>query len=166
MKSDAIKKGMSRAPARAMWKAVGLTDADLERPMVAVANCHTEITPCNLHLGRLAQKVKEGIREAGGTPLEFNTVSVSDGIAMGTEGMRASLISREVVADSVELAVRGHMFDAVVALSGPPTQLTLTQLVTDALRRELARLRKTKHRGRPFPKRGKSGLRVGRPIRG
>ncbi len=133
MRSDAIKKGASRAPARSMLKATGLTDVDLERPLVAVANTWSEVTPCNYHLRRLAEKVKEGIRSAGGTPIEFNTVVVSDGIAMGTEGMKASLISREVVADSIELVVQGHLFDAVVALSGcdktiPGTVMALARM--------------------------------------
>lgn len=112
------KADVSRAPARAMLKATGLTDEDLEKPFVAVVNTWTEVTPCNMHLNKLAEHVKRGIREAGGTPIEFNTIVVSDGISMGTEGMKASLMSREVVADSLELAVRGHMFDAVVGLSG------------------------------------------------
>ncbi len=133
MRSDAIKKGLSRAPARAMLKATGLTDADLERPFVAVINTWAEVTPCNFHLRRLAEKVKEGIRAAGGTPIEFNTIVVSDGISMGTEGMKASLVSREVIADSIELVVRGHFFDAVVALSGcdktiPGTVMALARL--------------------------------------
>jgi dihydroxy-acid dehydratase len=101
-----------------MLRATGLTDSDLERPLVAVANTWTEVMPCNIHLRRLAEAVKAGIRQAGGTPIEFNTIAVSDGISMGTEGMKCSLVSREVVADSIELAVRGHLFDAVVALSG------------------------------------------------
>ena len=117
MYSDGIKKGPNRAPARAMFKATGLTDADLEKPLVAIANTWTEVGPCNFHLRELAEKVKEGVRKAGGTPLEFNTIVVSDGISMGTEAMKASLVSREVIADSIELCVRGHMFDAVVALS-------------------------------------------------
>ena len=133
MRSDAIKKGVSRAPARSMLKATGLTDADLERPLIAVANTWSEVTPCNYHLRRLAEKVKQGIRAAGGTPIEFNTIVVSDGIAMGTEGMKASLISREVVADSIELVVQGHLFDAVVALSGcdktiPGTVMALARM--------------------------------------
>lgn len=133
MQSDAIKKGISRAPARAMLKATGLTDEDLSKPLVAVANTWTEAGPCNFHLRTLSEKVKEGIRKAGGTPLEFNTIVVSDGISMGTEAMKASLVSREVVADSIELAVRGHMFDAVVALSGcdktiPGTIMALARL--------------------------------------
>jgi dihydroxy-acid dehydratase len=101
-----------------MLRATGLADADLERPLVAVANTWSEITPCNSHLRRLAEDVKAGIREAGGTPIEFNTIVVSDGIAMGTEGMRASLVSREVIADSIELAVRGHSLDGVVVIVG------------------------------------------------
>jgi dihydroxy-acid dehydratase len=101
-----------------MLKAIGFTDEDLRRPIVGVANTWIETMPCNYHLRRLAAKVKEGIRAAGGTPMEYNTVAVSDGITMGTEGMKASLISREVVADSIELVARGHMFDAVVAISG------------------------------------------------
>src|SRR3984885_9933353 len=111
MQSDAIKKGIARAPARAMLKATGLTDADLARPLVAVANTWSDVTPCNFHLRTLAEKVKQGIRAAGGTPIECNTIVVSDGITMGTEGMKASLISREVIADSIELFVRAHAFD-------------------------------------------------------
>jgi len=133
MHSDAIKKGINRAPARAMLKATGLNDADLEKPLIAVANTWTDATPCNLHLRELGAKVKEGIRAAGGTPIEFNTIVVSDGISMGTEGMRASLVSREVIADSIELAVRGAMCDGVVALSGcdktiPGTMMALARL--------------------------------------
>ena len=133
MHSDAIKKGINRAPARAMLKATGLNDADLEKPLIAVANTWTDATPCNLHLRELGAKVKEGIRAAGGTPIEFNTVVVSDGISMGTEGMRASLVSREVIADSIELAVLGAMCDGVVALSGcdktlPGTMMALARL--------------------------------------
>ena len=131
--SRVITQGPDRAPSRAMFKAVGLTDEDLNRPMVGVANTWIEVMPCNFHLRRLSAKVKEGIRAAGGTPIEFNTVAVSDGISMGTEGMKASLISREVIADSIELVTRGHMFDAVVALSGcdktiPGTVMALARL--------------------------------------
>jgi dihydroxy-acid dehydratase len=133
MRSDSIKKGINRAPARAMLKATGLTDADLEKPLVAVANTWTDVTPCNMHLRGLAEKVKEGIRAAGGTPVEFNTIVVSDGISMGTEGMRASLVSREVIADSIELAVLGALCDGVVALSGcdktiPGTVMALARI--------------------------------------
>jgi dihydroxy-acid dehydratase len=101
-----------------MLKAVGFTDDDLARPLIGVANTWIEVMPCNYHLRRLSEKVKAGIRAAGGTPIEYNTIAVSDGIAMGTEGMKASLISREVIADSVELVARGHLFDGVVGLSG------------------------------------------------
>jgi len=133
MHSDEIKKGISRAPARAMLKATGLTDADLARPLVAIANTWTEVTPCNFHLRALAEKVKEGVRAAGGTPIEFDTITISDGITMGTEGMKASLISREVIADSIELFVMAHAFDAVVALCGcdktiPGTVMALARL--------------------------------------
>jgi dihydroxy-acid dehydratase len=133
MHSDQIKKGIARAPARAMLKATGLTDADLARPLVAVANTWTEVTPCNFHLRTLAEKVKEGIRAAGGTPIEFDTITISDGITMGTEGMKASLISREVIADSIELFVLAHAFDAVVAICGcdktiPGTVMALARL--------------------------------------
>ncbi len=116
--SHIITDGRTRAGARAMLKAVGFTDEDLARPIVGVANTWIETMPCNLHLRRLAAKVKEGVRAAGGTPMEFNTVAISDGVTMGTEGMKASLISREVIADSIELVGRGHMFDAIVALVG------------------------------------------------
>jgi dihydroxy-acid dehydratase len=117
-RSKALTDGASRAPARAMLRATGLTDADLERPLVGVANTWIEIGPCNYHLRDLAADVKAGIREAGGTPLEFNTVSISDGITMGCEGMRTSLVSREVIADSIELVSRGNLFDALIVLVG------------------------------------------------
>ena len=115
--SHAITTGPSRAPARAMLKAIGLTDADMEKPLIGVANTWTEIGPCNYHLRTLAEHVKAGIRAAGGTPLEFSTVSISDGITMGTEGMKTSLISREVIADSIELVARGNSLDGLVCLS-------------------------------------------------
>ncbi|MDP6371800.1 MAG: dihydroxy-acid dehydratase [Vicinamibacterales bacterium] len=117
-KSAALVEGPSRAPARAMLKAVGFDDAALHKPLIGVANTWIEVGPCNYHLRELAERVKAGIREAGGTPMEFNTVSISDGIAMGSEGMRASLVSREVIADSIELVSRGNSFDAVVVLVG------------------------------------------------
>jgi len=116
--SAALTDGPDRAGARAMLKAVGFTDEDLARPIVGVATTWIETMPCNLNQRRLAESVKEGIRAAGGTPMEFNTIAVSDGVAMGTEGMKASLISREVVADSIELVARGHLFDGLVALTG------------------------------------------------
>ena len=116
--SGAITDGPSRAPARAMLKAIGFSDADLRKPLVGIANTWTEIGPCNFHLRRLAEQIKHGIREAGGTPMEFNTVAISDGITMGSEGMRTSLVSREVIADSIELVARGHHLDGLVALVG------------------------------------------------
>src|SRR5580700_3434084 len=117
-RSRSITDGRDQAPARAMYKAIGFTDADLAKPLIAVANTWIETMPCNYHLRRLAARVKEGIRAAGGTPMEFNTIAISDGVTMGTEGMKASLVSREVIADSIELVGRGHMFDAVIALVG------------------------------------------------
>ncbi|MBI1940412.1 MAG: dihydroxy-acid dehydratase [Acidobacteria bacterium] len=115
-RSRTITDGRDRAGARSMLKAIGFTDQDLARPIVGIANTWIETMPCNFHLRRLAAKVKEGVRAAGGTPMEFNTIAISDGVTMGTEGMKASLISREVIADSIELVGRGHMFDAMVAL--------------------------------------------------
>src|SRR5881275_3253616 len=117
-RSAALIDGANRAGARAMLRASGLKDDDFKKPLIGVANTWIEIGPCNYHLRELAQHVKEGIRAAGGTPLEFNTVSISDGITMGTEGMRASLVSREVIADSIELVTRGNLFDALVVLVG------------------------------------------------
>jgi len=116
--SAALTDGPDRAGARAMLKAVGFTDEDLAKPLVGVATTWIETMPCNLNQRRLAEHVKAGIRAAGGTPMEFNTISVSDGVTMGTEGMKASLVSREVVADSIELVVRGHLLDGVVCLVG------------------------------------------------
>src|SRR5271169_5468252 len=114
--SRTILEGPARAGARSMLKAIGFTDADLARPIVGIANTWIETMPCNYHLRRLAERVKAGVRAAGGTPMEFNTIAISDGITMGTEGMKASLVSREVIADSIELVARGHMFDGIVAL--------------------------------------------------
>jgi dihydroxy-acid dehydratase len=132
-RSAPLVQGWNRAPARAMLHAAGFSRDDLEKPLIGVANTWIEIGPCNLHLRELAEYVKQGIREAGGTPLEFNTVSISDGITMGSEGMRASLVSREVIADSIELVGRGNMFDGMVALSGcdktiPGTVMALCRL--------------------------------------
>jgi len=117
-RSRLITEGRDRAPARAMFKAIGFTDQDLRQPLIGVANTWIETMPCNFHLRRLSAKVKEGIRAAGGTPMEFNTIAISDGETMGTEGMRASLVSRELIADSIELVCRGQLFDAVVAVVG------------------------------------------------
>src|SRR5882724_6871435 len=116
--SRGITDGRDRAGARSMFKAVGFTDADLAKPLIGVANTWIETMPCYFHLRRLAAKVKDGIRAAGGTPMEFHTIAISDGETMGTEGMRASLISREIIADSIELVCRGQMFDAVVCVVG------------------------------------------------
>jgi dihydroxy-acid dehydratase len=133
-----ILDGPDRAAARAYLKGIGYDEDALSRPIVGIANTWTETMPCNFHLRRLAEKVKEGVREAGATPMEFNTVAVSDGITMGTEGMKTSLISREVIADSIELVARGHMFDAVVTLSGcdktiPGTVMALARLDVPSL---------------------------------
>ncbi|HTW46745.1 MAG TPA: dihydroxy-acid dehydratase, partial [Acidobacteriaceae bacterium] len=131
--SIALTEGPNRAPARAMFRAVGFSREDLAKPIIGIANTWTEIGPCNYHLRQLAEAVKEGIREAGGTPMEFNTVTISDGITMGTEGMKASLISREIIADSVELVARGNQFDGLVAIAGcdknmPGTVMALARL--------------------------------------
>ena len=117
-KSAALTDGADRAPARAMLKAVGFTDDDLARPIVGVATTWIETMPCNFNQRLLAQHVKAGVRAAGATPMEFNTIAVSDGVSMGTEGMRASLVSREVIADSIELVARGHLFDGLICLVG------------------------------------------------
>jgi len=114
--SATITDGRDRAPARSMLKAIGFTDEDLAKPIIGIANTWIETMPCNYNLRELAVKVKEGVRAAGGTPMEFNTIAVSDGITMGTEGMKGSLVSREVIADSIELTARSYMFDAVIAL--------------------------------------------------
>src|SRR5256886_7476155 len=117
-RSRTLYEGRDRAPARSYLKAIGLTDEDIARPIVGIASTWTETMPCNFNLRRLAEHVKRGVREAGGTPMEFNTIAISDGITMGTEGMKTSLVSREVIADSIELVGRGHMFDAMVVLVG------------------------------------------------
>jgi dihydroxy-acid dehydratase len=137
-RSRAIVEGADRAPARSYLYAIGLTDEDLRKPIVGVANTWIGTMPCNFHLRRLSAKVIEGIRAAGGTPLEYNTIAISDGITMGTEGMKTSLVSRELIADSIELVARGHLFDAVVALSGcdktiPGTVMALARLDVPSL---------------------------------
>ena len=111
-------EGPARAPHRAMYKAMGLTDEELDRPLVAVSSTCNEATPCNIHLGKLAQSAKQGVKDAGCTPREFTAIAVSDGIAMGHEGMKASLVSREIIADSIEVMVRAHQYDAIVGISG------------------------------------------------
>jgi dihydroxy-acid dehydratase len=137
-RSRAVVEGPERAAARSYLYSIGLTDDDLRRPIVGVANTWIGTMPCNFHLRRLSAKVMEGIRAAGGTPLEYNTIAISDGITMGTQGMKTSLVSREVVADSIELVARGHLFDAVVTLSGcdktiPGTVMALARLDVPSL---------------------------------
>ncbi len=136
--SAIITNGRDRAAARAMYKAVGFSDEDLRKPIVGIANTWIETMPCNLNLRKLAEHVKRGIRDAGATPMEFNTIAISDGVTMGTEGMKASLVSREVIADSIELVGRGHMFDAIVALcacdkTSPGAAMALVRLNVPSL---------------------------------
>ena len=116
LRSDAIKRGLARAPHRSLLKADGLTDEELDRPLVAVVSAQNEVIPGHLHLQQIADAVKAGVRMAGGTPLQVNTIGVCDGIAMNHEGMKYSLTSREVIADSVECAIQGHQFDAMVLI--------------------------------------------------
>src|SRR5947209_20534120 len=137
-RSRALTEGPERAPARAYLKGIGYDDEARSKPIIAVANTWIETMPCNFHLRALAAKVKEGIREAGGTPMELNTIAISDGITMGTAGMRTSLPSREVIADSIELVCDAHMFDAVIAISGcdktiPATVMALCRLNVPSL---------------------------------
>ncbi|MGC1295911.1 MAG: dihydroxy-acid dehydratase [Alloacidobacterium sp.] len=132
-KSGALTEGPSRAGARSMLRSIGFTLEDLHKPIIGIANTWTEIGPCNFHLRTIAEAVKQGVRDAGGTPMEFNTVTISDGITMGTEGMKASLISREVIADSIELVSRGNLFDGLVCIAGcdknmPGTVMSLARL--------------------------------------
>jgi dihydroxy-acid dehydratase len=131
--SRAVLQGPSRAPQRAMYKAMGLADEDLARPMIGVCSSCNEATPCNIHLGRLAGLAKEGVRHGGCTPREFTTIAVSDGIAMGHEGMRASLVSREIIADSIEVMMRAHQYDGLVGIAGcdkslPGTMMAMARL--------------------------------------
>jgi len=128
-----VVEGTSRAPHRAMYKAMGLTDDDLSKPFIGVCHTGNEVTPCNIHLGRLAEKAKEGVKDSGATPREFSTIAVSDGIAMGHEGMKSSLVSREVIADSIELMIRAHQYDAIVGIAGcdkslPGTMMAMARL--------------------------------------
>src|SRR5450631_2822099 len=116
LQSYTITQGKDRAPARSFYKAIGFTDEDLKKPIIGIANTWIGTMPCNFLLRELAVKVAEGIRKAGGTPMEYNTIAISDGITMGSEGMKTSLVSREVIADSIELVARGHMFDAMCCL--------------------------------------------------
>src|SRR5580700_9977799 len=138
LNSYTITQGRDRAPARSFLKAIGFTDDDLKKPIIGIANTWTGTMPCNYNLRVLAEKVKEGVRKAGGTPMEFNTIAISDGITMGTEGMKSSLVSREVIADSIELVVRGHMFDGLVTLVAcdktiPGAAMALLRLNTPGL---------------------------------
>ncbi len=131
--SNALTEGPSRAAARSYLRGVGFSKEDLHKPIIGIANTWTEIGPCNFHLRTVAESIKKGVREAGGTPMEFNTVTISDGITMGTEGMKASLISREVIADSIELVARGNLFDGVICIAGcdknlPGTVMALARL--------------------------------------
>jgi len=128
-----VVEGTARAPHRAMYKAMGLTDDDLSKPFVGVCHTGNEATPCNIHLPELAQKAKNGVKDGGATPREFSTIAVSDGIAMGHEGMKSSLVSREVIADSIELMVRAHQYDALVGIAGcdkslPGTMMAMARL--------------------------------------
>src|SRR5580700_4935280 len=136
--SYTITQGRDRAPARSMLKAIGFSDEDLKKPIIGIANTWIETMPCNFNLRELAGHVKAGVRKAGGTPMEFNTIAISDGITMGTEGMKASLVSREVIADSIELVARGHIFDGIVALVAcdktiPGAAMALLRLNTPGL---------------------------------
>src|SRR5271170_2547020 len=133
-----LTEGPNRAAARSYLRGVGFSKEDLHKPIIGVANTWTEIGPCNFHLRDVAAAVKEGIRAAGGTPMEFNTITISDGITMGTQGMKASLISREVIADSIELVGRGNLFDGIVAIAGcdknlPGTVMALARLDVPSL---------------------------------
>jgi len=152
-RSRVLLDGSDRAAARAFFKAVGFTDDDLAKPLVGVAHCWIEITPCNWNHRTLAEKVKEGVRAAGGTPIEFGSITVTDGIAMGTEGMKASLVSREVIADSVELVVRGHLLDALVGISGcdktiPAMVMAMARLDLPSLMLYGGSIQYGEHRGR------------------
>ncbi|MEO6911178.1 MAG: dihydroxy-acid dehydratase, partial [Edaphobacter sp.] len=113
-----LTEGPNRAAARSYLRGVGFSKEDLHKPIIGIANTWTEIGPCNFHLRHVAEAVKQGVRDAGGTPMEFNTITISDGITMGTQGMKASLISREVIADSIELVSRGNLFDGLVCIAG------------------------------------------------
>ena len=128
-----VVEGTARAPRRAMYKAMGLTDDDLSKSIIGVCHTGNEATPCNIHLPELAQKAKEGVSDGTATPREFSTIAVSDGIAMGHEGMKSSLVSREVIADSIELMVRAHQYDALVGIAGcdkslPGTMMAMARL--------------------------------------
>ena len=151
--SHQLVLGRDRAAARAMLRAVGLRDEDFGRPLIGIANTWTDTTPCNAHLRELGDWVKEGVREAGGVALQFNTIAVSDGITMGTSGMTASLVSREVVADSIELVGRAYFFDGVVTLSGcdktiPGTVMAMARLNRPSLMLYGGSIQPGRHDGR------------------
>jgi len=155
MRSDQIKKGPDRAPARAMLRATGLGDREISQPFIAVVNTWSDVTPCNQHLRELAEPLKEGIRAAGGTPFEFGSIVVTDGISMGSEGMKCSLMSRELVADSIELVTRGHCLDGVVALVGcdktiPAGAMALARLDIPGMVIYGGSIMPGKHRGIPI----------------
>jgi dihydroxy-acid dehydratase len=155
MKSDQIKKGPDRAPARSYLRATGLDDQQIAQPMIAVVNTWSDVTPCNMHLRELAEPLKEGIRAAGGTPVEFGSIVVTDGISMGTEGMKCSLMSREVIADSIELATRGHCLDGVVVLVGcdktiPAAAMALARLDLPGMAIYGGSIMPGKHKGIPI----------------
>ncbi|MGN6707477.1 MAG: dihydroxy-acid dehydratase [Rhodanobacter sp.] len=155
MRSDLIKSGPDRAPARAMLRATGLDDAALSKPLVAVVHTWSDVSPCNLNLRELAQAAMEGVRAAGGTPVEFNTIAVTDGIAMGTPGMRYSLVSREVITDSIEAAVEGHLCDAMVVLCGcdktiPAAAMAMARLDIPAVALYGGTIAHGLHRNRPI----------------
>jgi len=152
-RSRVLLDGPDRAAARSFFKAVGFTDADLAKPLVGVAHCWIEITPCNANHRDIAQKVKEGVRAAGGTPIEFGSITVTDGISMGTEGMKASLVSREVIADSVELVMRGHLLDGFVGISGcdktiPAMVMAMARLDVPSVMLYSGSIQYGEHRGR------------------
>ena len=151
--SSVMLHGPDRAPARAMLRAIGFSREDLERPIIGVGHSWIETMPCNFTHRELAGHVKEGIRAAGGTPMEFNTIAVSDGVSMGTEGMRASLVSREVIADSIELVARGHSFDGLVLIVGcdktiPAAAMALCRLNLPGLVLYGGTIAAGRHRGR------------------
>ncbi|MYH49225.1 MAG: dihydroxy-acid dehydratase, partial [Gammaproteobacteria bacterium] len=153
LRSQALVAGRDRAAARSMLRAVGMEDDDFSRPLIAIANTWTDTTPCNAHLRDLADSVRQGIREAGGMPLEVNTIAISDGITMGTEGMKASLVSRELVADSIELVGDAYGFDGVVAISGcdktiPGTVMALARLDLPSLMLYGGSIQPGRYRGR------------------
>mgnify|MGYP001813353357 FL=1 len=155
MKSDQIKKGPDRAPARSYLRATGLDDRQIEQPLIAVVNTWSDVTPCNMHLRDLAEPLKEGIRSAGGTPVEFGSIVVTDGISMGTEGMKCSLMSRELVADSIELVTRGHCLDGVVVLVGcdktiPAAAMALARLDLPGMAIYGGSIMPGRHRGIPI----------------